>query len=133
MPTRAKPTLALPALVVFTLLNCTVHPHKEAVTTMQNPAQRELTIDEQMRVTQDEKLQAMLLRFRDTHQKEGERLTVTEHPDHYEIVVHRESSGGYTGGAEQYLLDKTTGEWKMGWHEHPMELPEIENAGEGAE
>ncbi len=51
---------------------------------------------------------------------------VTEHKDYYEIIVTRISSKEYTGGAEQYYLDKKTGKSKMGWHEHPMPLPEIQ-------
>jgi len=57
-----------------------------------------------------------------------DRFTVTEHPDRYEIVVSHPSSDNLTGGAEQYFVDKETGEARMGWHEHPMEMPEVRPA-----
>lgn len=56
----------------------------------------------------------------------GSRFSVTEHADHYEVIVTHPSSGDQTGGAEQYFVDKKTGEAKMGWHEHPMHMPGLE-------
>lgn len=50
-------------------------------------------------------------------------FVVNDEGDHYEIIVTHPSTEGRTGGAEQYILDKKTGEWKMGWHEHPMPMP----------
>ena len=52
-------------------------------------------------------------------------LHIREHLRYYEIVVQRHSEttpekGLVSAGAEQYFLDKKTGLWKMGWHEHPM-------------
>ncbi len=50
-------------------------------------------------------------------------FVVTDKGDTYEIIVTHPSTDGATGGAEQYILNKKTGEWEMGWHEHPMPMP----------
>jgi hypothetical protein len=47
-------------------------------------------------------------------------MSVIIHDDHYEIIVTHPSTETGTGGAEQYFLNKKTGRWEMGWHEHPM-------------
>ena len=54
-------------------------------------------------------------------------VSMVEHEKNFEIIIthpsHTDNSGErYTGGAEQYFLDKETGKVKMGWHEHPMNL-----------
>ena len=59
----------------------------------------------------------------------GANISITEHEDYFEIIVSHPSTTDpsgktYSGGAEQYFLDKKTGKTKMGWHEHPMEMPE---------
>ncbi len=51
-----------------------------------------------------------------------DRFRVTDHPEHYEIIVSHPSGDGFSGGAEQYFVDKETGQARMGWHEHPVEL-----------
>lgn len=50
---------------------------------------------------------------------------VTEYESYFEIIVihpgFTDTAGNvFTGGAEQFLLDKKTGATSMGWHEHPM-------------
>ncbi len=66
-----------------------------------------------------------LSEFLQRHQAQGSTVVVEEHEANYELIVTRSSNEkGYTGGAEQYFIDKKTGEEKMGWHEHPMQLPE---------
>jgi len=52
-------------------------------------------------------------------------FVVTDRGDNFEITVTHESKEGATGGAEQYILNKETGEWRMGWHEHPMPMPTL--------
>jgi hypothetical protein len=47
---------------------------------------------------------------------------VNDEGDHFEIIVTHPSTDNATGGAEQYLMDKKTGKWRMGWHEHPMPM-----------
>jgi len=47
---------------------------------------------------------------------------VNDEGDHFEIIVTHPSTDGATGGAEQYIMDKKTGKWRMGWHEHPMPI-----------
>ncbi len=47
---------------------------------------------------------------------------VNDEGDHYEIIVHHPCTDDATGGAEQYIMDKKTGKWRMGWHEHPMPM-----------
>jgi len=53
---------------------------------------------------------------------------VTAYEAYFEIIVvhpvFTDTAGNvFTGGAEQFLLDKKTGATSMGWHEHPMPLP----------
>ena len=50
-------------------------------------------------------------------------FAVNDQGGQIEIVVTHPSTDGATGGAEQYILDKKTGKWSMGWHEHPMQIP----------
>lgn len=52
---------------------------------------------------------------------------VNDKGDHYEIIVSHPSTESHTGGAEQYFLDKKTGKWRMGWHEHPMPMEHPES------
>ncbi len=56
-----------------------------------------------------------LLRFLDSIDLENTSASILSHEDHYEIiVVHPGRPGKLTGGAEQYLVDKASGEWRMG-------------------
>ncbi|MFH1024187.1 MAG: hypothetical protein V1809_12475 [Planctomycetota bacterium] len=82
-----------------------------------------VSIEDLIKSKKDKKQIAILTHFFETQQKES-KMTVTERNDLYEITVHHPSSPGLQGGAEQYFLDKKTGEWKMGWHEHPMKMRE---------
>lgn len=102
-------------IMVFAVPGCSsVHQKKEAT--------MDLTIEEAIKAKKDRHQIAILTRFLEAHKGAAERISVVEHETRYEITVHRTSSASETGGAEQYFLDKTTGEWKMGWHEHPMPL-----------
>ena len=49
-------------------------------------------------------------------------MRVTSQDGQFEIIVLHPPQDNYTGGAEQYSLDKETGRYEMGWHEHPMPL-----------
>ncbi len=82
------------------------------------------TLDEAIEREQDPARRGYLVQFAEGL-AEGDRVRVTDHPDRWEIVVSHRSEDGMTGGAEQYFIDKATGETEMGWHEHPMEMPEV--------
>ena len=83
-----------------------------------------MDIESFMKDVDDETQRRFLQRFLDTIGLERAFVSITPRQADYEIiVVHRSSIEGYTGGAEQYFLDKITGKWKMGWHEHPMAEP----------
>ena len=83
-------------------------------------------IEELIKQKADDKIQqALLIEFKNRYTK-SDHISVNEQNDCYEITVSHPSMNGYTGGAEAYRIDKKTGITKMIWHEHPMELPEIE-------
>ena len=80
----------------------------------------------------------------DSHQKKflsdfkrqfspDDSMRVISQSGQFEIIVSHPSQDNYTGGAEQYFLDKATGRYEMGWHEHPMplQIPEGEETGAG--
>ena len=83
------------------------------------------SIDQMIKLARDQKQKEILTKFKSTL-SDDDTTFVTEYEDHYEVtVVHASSEDGYTGGAEGYSIDKTTGKSKMMWHEHPMELREL--------
>ena len=53
------------------------------------------------------------------------QISVTEQEDRFELVVIHPAEGDVTGGAEQYFIDKATGQVSMGWHEHPMDANDV--------
>ena len=74
----------------------------------------------------DPKQREFLRRFMENHVNEGDVVRlVNEDENAYEFIVSHPGEKGWTGGAEQYFLDKKTGDVTMGWHEHPMQVPEI--------
>ena len=86
----------------------------------------DMEIEGALELIQDKKHRDILIQ----HQKEhgSSEITVTEKEDVFETIVTHPSTEDQTGGAEQYFVDKKTGESTMGWHEHPMARPEsIEN------
>jgi len=85
------------------------------------------TIEALIKSKTDKKQKIILSHFLETFQTNSSHITVSEFDNHYEIIVyHQSNSPNYTGGAEQYLLDKQTGKWTMGWHEHPMQIQPIQ-------
>lgn len=83
------------------------------------PEIEDMEIDEAVELIPDLKQKKMLLKFKRRFEK-GAAFLVTSRKDCFEIIVTHSSDGDYTGGAEQYFLDKETGKTKMGWHEHPI-------------
>ncbi len=88
----------------------------------------EMEIEKAIELVNDEKQRKILTQFKDGCKKD-DNITVTEFENYYEIIVSHHTithspDERYTGGAEQYFLDKKTGKTKMGWHEHPMRLPD---------
>jgi hypothetical protein len=88
-----------------------------------------VSMEDLIKSTKDKKQAAILTRFVESFQKGHESLIVTESNDNYEIIVsHRYNSDEderVWESAEQYFLDKKTGKWGMGWHEHPMKTEEF--------
>lgn len=84
-----------------------------------------IEIEKTIELIDVEKYRKMLIKFKSRFQ-EDDSFLVTSHSDCFEIIVTHPSQGNYSGGAEQYFLDKKTGESKMGWHEHPMEIQVFE-------
>ena len=83
---------------------------------------KNMEIEEAITLIRDEKHKKMLLDFKASFSEE-DLFTVTAHNSNFEIIVSHPSENDFTGGAEQYFLDKKTGRFKMGWHEHPMPIP----------
>ena len=87
-----------------------------------------MKIDEAIDIINNKKQKEILSQFKDKF-KTDDRISVTEHINYYEIIVSHPAyslSDGrhFSGGAEQYFLDKKSGTITRGWHEHPMLLPE---------
>jgi hypothetical protein len=109
------------SLILLAQTGCLSVPHqKEASKMSESP----VSIEDLIKTKKDKKQAAVLTRFAETFQKSHESISVTESNDRYEIIVsHRYSSDGdetVWQSAEQYFLDKKTGEWKIGWQETPM-------------
>ena len=100
----------------------------------------EQTLYELIESMKDGRHKARLVEFKRSF-SETDRFYIAELEDRFEITVSHRSSGGYTGGAEAYSLDKRSGKIMMLWHEHPMRMPGIEEpmprsgsgGGEGAD
>ena len=85
-----------------------------------------MTLDEAIERARDEALSRKLAELR-RRIEEGDEVFVEETETHYEVIIaHADftdpAGDRYTGGAEQMLLNKATGEWEEGWTEHPMKL-----------
>lgn len=76
-------------------------------------------IDKAIELVKSETHKKFLLDFKSQY-LDSESILVTSNYKNFEIIVSHKSTAEYTGGAEQYFLDKKTGEIKMGWHEAPM-------------
>ena len=90
------------------------------VTLLEGPMQN-IDIEKAIGLVQNQKHKKMLRDFKNSFSKK-DSFIVTSLEDQFEIIVTHPSTDGFTGGAEQYLLDKQTGKYKMGWHEHPMQF-----------
>jgi hypothetical protein len=81
-----------------------------------------MKIKEAIELVTEKKYKKILTQHRERHV--DSEITVTDKGDVFETIVTHPPTEDETGGAEQYFIDKKTGETTMGWHEHPMELPE---------
>lgn len=50
-------------------------------------------------------------------------IVIEDRGDSYLVRVRHPARNGYTGGSEQYRIDKQTKQRTMVWHEHPMKMP----------
>lgn len=106
-------------LIIVIFAGCESGMSNHDTTMTGQPKIENMGIDETVELIPDGKQKKMLLKFKRRFEK-GDSFLVTSRKDCFEIIVTHSSDGDYTGGAEQYFLDKETGETKMGWHEHPM-------------
>jgi len=58
------------------------------------------------------------------------RIKVEDLGDAWAVTIYRPARDGYTGGAEQYRVDKRTRQSTLRWHEHPMKQPVSDISGE---
>ena len=84
-----------------------------------------INIIELIKLKKADTLQQKILIIFYKSQSTEDRITVEEFKDYYEIIVEHPNANSYTGGAEAYKVNKKTGKSEMIWHEHPMELQEI--------
>ena len=80
-----------------------------------------MEIDSAIALVTDNHQKKMLSDFK-RHFPPDDSMRVTDQGGRFEIIVSHPSRDNYSGGAEQYFLDKATGRYEMGWHEHPMPL-----------
>jgi len=90
-----------------------------------NEAIQNMCIDKAIKTIRDPRHKQALGTFRSHYERDIE-ISVTETESQYEIIVyHPSTQETWTGGTEQYLLDKKTAMIHLGWHEHPMKIPQI--------
>lgn len=87
---------------------------------MSNPI-KDIDIDKAIELEKSDTNKNILINFKKTFSPE-DMMLVTSHYDYFEIIVSHPDTVDYTGGAEQYYVDKKTGNSKMGWHESPMPI-----------
>ena len=80
-----------------------------------------IDIDSAIELVTDNYQKKILADFK-RHFSPEDSIRVTSQGGQFEIIVTHPSQDNYTGGAEQYFLNKETGRYEMGWHEHPMPL-----------
>jgi hypothetical protein len=86
-------------------------------------------IKDAVELVKDSLMRSKLIEFKNDCSPNDD-ITVEEFENYFEIIVSHpsfEDSYGnvFSGGAEQYFLDKEKGKISMGWHEHPMQMPEM--------
>ncbi len=109
------------ALIIVILAGCESGKSNKDTTMTGPPKIENMEIDAAIESIPDGKQKKMLLKFKRRFEK-GAAFNVTSRKACFEIIVTHRSDKDRTGGAEQYFLDKKTGQWKMGWHEHPMAI-----------
>jgi hypothetical protein len=82
---------------------------------------KHLEIDKAIALVKSDKHKKFLSDFKNAYTSE-DSILVTSHYGHFEMIVSPPDTVDYTGGAEQYFLDKRTGNSKMGWHESPVPI-----------
>jgi len=59
--------------------------------------------------------------------KDGSIYQSGDTKEYLTVILTRDSKeDDMSGGAEEYSINKETGEIKMNWHEHPMKIPKAE-------
>jgi hypothetical protein len=85
--------------------------------------QENIDIEDLIKIKKRNKKQMkILIDFKNKFPTTAEITVIRETPELYEILVTRKGTDDYTGGAENYELDKKSGTSKMIWHEHPMKI-----------
>lgn len=82
---------------------------------------KHLEIDKVIALVKSDTHKKFLNDFKNAYTSE-DSILVTSHYGHFEIIVSHPDTVDYTGGVEQYFLDKRTGNSKMGWHESPRPI-----------
>lgn len=109
------------SLIIVIFTGCESGRSTHGATMTGQPKIENMEIDGAIESIPDGKQKKMLLKFKRRFEK-GAAFLVTSRKDCFEIMVTHRAEGDHTGGAEQYFLDKETGESTMGWHEHPMTI-----------
>lgn len=126
-----KYSCCLPIFLALLIFGCASNPGKSAVVTGASPAPKKvfgpdeyLPITEAIDLVKDKQHREFLVGYA-KGLGPGDDAVVAQHETSFEFIVSHASHDGRTGGAEQYFMDKKTGKITMGWHEHPMPMPEM--------
>ena len=114
-------------LLLGVLIGCAPEEKHQLQSVRGSMAIDNIEIDSAIALVADNHQKKILSDFK-RHFPPDDNMRVTSQGGQFEIIVSHPSRDNYTGGAEQYFLDKATGRYKMGWHEHPMplQIPEAE-------
>lgn len=91
----------------------------------QSDGRKIIPIDEMILLKKKKIKQKRLLENFKKEYSEKDRIVVEEYLRYFKITVDLEGNETSTGGAVCYTINKKTGEKKMAWHEHPMEILKI--------
>ena len=118
--------IVLVAIVTAKSLTLQAQNSSDIQTKTDTQKDKSYTIEEVIKLKDSLKVQQkMLIEFKNKWQL-NDHISVIEFQNYFEITVLHSGVNNYTGWAECYTLDKSTGEQKMIWHERPSKLPDLE-------
>ena len=118
--------IVLVAIVTSTSLTLQAQNSSDIQTKTDTQKNKSFAIEEVIKLKDSLKAQqTMLIEFKKKWQL-NDHISVIEFQNYFEITVLHSGVNNFTGWAECYTLDKSTGEQEMIWHERPSKLPDLE-------